>query len=229
MRTITLAVLILGLAAGAVPGGDDDPGYVSLFDGETLEGWNAPDMSYFSVQDGAITGEATPDHTPPRNQFLVWQGGMPRNFDLKFRARIFGEEPNAGMQFRSEIREHGLVHGYQADIVSHNLGGIWDEYGPRMSLAAPGESVVIDEDGEKKVTSIGDPEDLAKGIDLSTWNEYRIIAKGPHIVVEINGRKVSELVDRERGKALSEGVLAVPVITRPVKYQYKDIRLKTLP
>ena len=115
MRTITLAVLILGLAAGAALGGDDDPGYVSLFDGATLEGWNAPDMSYFSVQDGAITGEATPDHTPPRNQFLVWQGGMPRDFDLKFRARIFGEEPNAGMQFRSEIREHGLRYFQAGD------------------------------------------------------------------------------------------------------------------
>lgn len=217
-----LPLLLLGCA-----GTSDPAGRRPIFDGKTLAGWSAPDMSYFSVRDGAITGEVTADRRPPRNQFLVWQGGTVRDFELTFKFRIFGAKANSGMQFRSAVREHGLVHGYQADIALSGpyLGGIWDEYGPRRSLAGRGQSVVIDEDGKRTTTSFPDP--LA-GIDLQDWNDYRIVARGPHVVLEINGRKTAELVDRERGKALAEGVLAMPVIPEPMTVQYKDLLLKEL-
>ena len=230
MRTFALLTLLLSGCSSSPTDGDED-GYRRIFDGKTLDGWKAPDMSYFSVQDGAITGEATPKHLPPYNQFIVWQGGTVRNFDLRFRFRIFGAKANSGMQFRSTVKDKGLVWGYQADIAMSGpyLGGIWDEYGPRRSLAARGESVVIDEDGKRTTTRFADPAELAQGVDLSTWTDYRILAQGPRLILEINGRKVSELVDRERGKAASEGILAMPVIPEPMKVQYKDLRLKTLP
>ncbi len=207
-----------------------ETGFRSLFDGKTLDGWKAPDMSFFSVQDGAITGEVTDARRPPRNQFIVWQGGTVRDFDLRFRFRIFGEKANSGMQFRSAVREHGLVHGYQADIgmTGTILGGIWDEYGPRRSLAARGESSAIDEEGKRSAARFADAAELVRGIDLSAWNDYRVLARGPRVVLEINGRTMCELVDRERGKAASEGVLAMPVIPEPMKVQYKNLRLKAL-
>ncbi len=224
------ALLLLPACSAPESGSDGEAGFVPLFNGRTLEGWSAPDMSFFSVQDGAITGEVTAEHKPPYNQFIVWQGGTVRDFDLRFRFRVFGAKANSGMQFRSAVKEKGLVHGYQADIgmTGTILGGIWDEYGPRHSLAARGESVVIDEDGKKTATKFADAAELLQGVDLSTWTDYRVVARGPHVVLEINGRKVSELVDRERGKAAAEGVLAMPVIPEPMKVQYKDIRLKAL-
>lgn len=88
----------------------------------------------------------------------------------------------------------------------------------------------IDEGGGRTVTRFAEPDEPTRGVDLSRWNDYRIEARGPHVVLEINGRKTSELVDRERGKAAAEGVLAMPIIPgEPMKVQYKDIRLKTLP
>jgi hypothetical protein len=134
------------------------------------------------------------------------------------------------MQFRSEMREFGLVHGYQADMdgAGKYLGGIWDEYGPRKSLAARGESVVIDEEGKRTVTKFGDAAELVTGVNISDWTDYRIVAQGNHIVLEINGRKVSELVDRDRDHAALEGVLAMPIIPEPMRVQYKDLRLKRL-
>lgn len=217
--------------AGQEAGPSAEAGFRALFDGKTLSGWTAPDMSYFSVQDGAITGEATPKHLPPYNQFIVWEGGTVRDFELRFRFRVAGPKANSGMQFRSAVMEKGLVHGYQADIALTGayLGGIWDEYGPRKSLAARGESVVIDEEGKRMVTKFADPADLMEGVNILDWTDYRVVAQGPHIVLEINGRRMSELVDRERGKASSEGVLAVPIIPEPMRIQVKDIRLKTLP
>ena len=81
MKRICALILLLAGCSGPSTNADGD---VEIFDGKTLEGWKAPDMSYFSVQDGAITGEATPKHMPPYNQFIVWQGGTVRVFDLRF-------------------------------------------------------------------------------------------------------------------------------------------------
>ena len=206
-------------------------GWQRIFDGKTLNGWRAPDMSYFTVEDGAITGTTTKEHNPPYNQFIVWQGGTVTDFELKFKFRIFGAKANSGMQFRSLVKDKGLVWGYQADIAVNGpyLGGIWDEYGPRRSLAARGESSVIDEAGKRTSTKFAAADSLLKGIRLQAWNEYHIIARGPHIILKINGEKTSELIDREAGKAAASGVLAMPIIPgEPMKVQYKDLQLKVL-
>jgi hypothetical protein len=208
-------------------------GWKTIFDGKTLAGWQAPDMSYFSVEDGAITGTTTKEHNPKENQFIVWQGGTVEDFELRVRFRMFGAKPNSGIQFRGEVRDRGLVHGYQADIAPPEagpyLGGVWDEYGPRKSLAARGERVVIDEEGKKTVAKVGDPAALVRGFDLGRWHEYRITAVGPKIVVALDGKVTAELEDRERGKAARAGVLAMPIIPgEPMKVQYKDLRLRVL-
>ena len=202
-----------------------------IFDGKTLNGWQAPDMSYFTVEEGAITGTTTKEHNPPYNQFIVWQGGAVSDFELKFKFRIFGAKANSGMQFRSSVKDKGLVHGYQADIALAGpyLGGIWDEYGPRKSLAARGEKSVIDAQGKKTVTRFADADELVKGIKLENWNEYYISARGPLVQLRINGKLMCELLDLEQDKAAASGVLAMPIIPgEPMKVQYKDLLLKKL-
>src|SRR5258708_3174640 len=206
-------------------------GCKSIFDGTTLDHWKSPGMSFWSVEDGAITGQATGGHLPPENNFITWQGGTVADFELKFKFRMFGEKANSGMQFRSQVHERGLVHGYQADITKqgNSMGGIWDEYGPRNSLAARGEKVVIDESGKKTITHFADPGILMKIIDLEKWNEYEVIARGAHIILKINGKLRSELTDLEKGNAASSGVLATPIIPEPMKVQYKEIVLRRFP
>lgn len=202
-----------------------------IFDGKTLNGWQAPDMTYFTVEEGAITGATTKEHNPPYNQFIVWQGGEVGDFELRFKFRIFGAKANSGMQFRSTVKDQGLVYGYQADIALTGpyLGGIWDEYGPRKSLAARGEKSVIDEQGKKTVTRFADADTLVKGLNLAQWNEYHIIAHGSLVQLKINGKLMCELTDREQGKAATSGVLAMPIIPgEPMKVQYKDLWLKKL-
>ena len=223
MRMLALAVLL------AAPAQEVD-GFRPIFDGKTLEGWSAPDMSYFSVRDGAITGEVKAENRPPRNQFIVWKGGTVKDFELKFKFRIFGAKANSGMQFRGTVKEHGLIWGYQADIAKAGpyLGGIWDEYGTRNSLAARGQNNVIDEDGKKTVTAAGDPAEIVKGVNLEEWTDYLITARGSKITLAINGKTTAELDDRERGKAAAEGVLGMPVIPEPMTVQYKDLRLMRL-
>src|SRR5262245_20826119 len=233
-RALLASLLVLGCATTTpttAPAPAEDEGFRPIFDGATLAGWTAPDMSYFSVEDGAITGTTTREHNPKRNQFIVWQDGKVDDFQLRFKFRMFGPEANSGMQFRGEVREHGLIYGYQADIGMKDqiTGGIWDEYGPRNSLAGQGEKAAIAEDGKKAVERLAAPGEVGRGIDLSKWNDYEITARGSHIVLKINGRVTAELDDRETGKAAASGVLGMPIIPgEPMKVQYKDIRLKVL-
>ena len=235
MRLIVLVTAMIGGLVVLAACARDQPvtpavdrGWEQLFDGKTLTGWSAPDMSYFRVEDGAITGETTREHNPPRNQFIVWQGGDVADFEMVFEFRIFGPASNSGMQFRSQVKEHGLVHGYQADIDGQAkfFGGIWDEYGTRKSLAARGQQVVIAADGSRTVTPLLEAGALT-GLRLDAWTEYRIIAVGPRIELRINGIVAAVLEDHETGKAATKGVLAMPIIPgEPMKVQYRDLRLR---
>src|SRR5262245_16151811 len=230
-KRYTPGLLIAFLMMSLVAVHAADQTWKKIFNGKSLDGWNAPDMSYFSVEDNAITGQTTREHNPPENQFIVWQSGRVDDFELKFKFRIFGPKANSGMQFRSQVKERGLVHGYQADIATAGtyLGAVWDEYGERRSLAGRGQKTVIDEVGQKTSTRFAAAEELLKGINLEDWNEYHITARGPHIVLRVNGQVTAELEDRESGKAAASGVLAMPIIPgEPMKVQYKDIQLKVL-
>jgi hypothetical protein len=221
-----LSLLVLSILAGCA--GRSTDGWEPIFDGRTLAGWSAPDMSWFRVEDGAITGETTRERNPPRNQFIVWQGGEPADFELAFEFRISGAASNSGMQVRSRVGEHGLVHGYQADIdgEARFFGGFWDEYGSRGSLSARGQHTVIAADGTRTVTPIAAAAAL-EGADLSRWTRYHVIASGPRLELRIDGVLATVLEDHETGKAARSGVLAMPIIPgEPMKVQYRDLRLK---
>jgi hypothetical protein len=229
MRIIPILFLALTVVGcTTAPTTRKDTGWQPLFDGKTLTGWSAPDMSYFRVEDGAITGETTKDHNPPRNQFIVWQGGDVADFEVTFEFRIFGVASNSGLQFRSQVKEHGLVHGYQADIdgKAKFFGGIWDEYGTRKSLSARGQHSIIAADGKRASTPIAEAAAL-EGLKLDQWTRYHVTAIGPRVELRINGVLATVLEDHETGKAAASGVLAMPIIPgEPMKVQYRDLRLK---
>lgn len=228
-RFLICVFSVLGVAAMTSAAPAEEADFKPIFDGKTLDGWKAPDMTWWSVTDGAITGTVPANHTLKENSFLVWQGEPVADFELKFSFRIFGAAANSGMQFRSEVKERGLVHGYQADIdgAGKFAAGIWDEYGTRRSLAARGERATWDAEGKKTAEKIADPFD-GKPADLTQWTEYHIIATGNRVVLKVNGKLACELIDGDRTKQRLRGVLAVPVIPKEMKVQYKDLRLKRL-
>lgn len=210
---------------------EDDDGFESIFDGETLEGWSAADMSYWSVRDGAITGESTDEHPCTSNQFLVWQGGNVADFELKLKFRVTGNNQNSGVQFRSVIRDDGLAVGYQADILHSGvyLGGVCDEMhtrqGPEL-LSANGQRTVIAADGNRTATDLGE---VATMNPEGEWNDYHIIARGQQIVLKINGVTSTELIDMEEGHFDLEGILGLQLRAGdPMTVQFKEIVLKTL-
>jgi hypothetical protein len=78
-------------------------GWVSLFDGKTLNGWSGD--KNWRVEDGAIVIEPSCEH-PTGTVYLVWQGDEKgrevANFEMKFEMKGTGAI-NGGMQYRSWI------------------------------------------------------------------------------------------------------------------------------
>jgi hypothetical protein len=208
--------------------GEND-GFKPIFDGKTLNGWKAPNMSYWSVQDGAITAESTDENPCTSNQFLVWQGGDVANFELKAKFRLAENRGNSGIQFRSKIDKDGMGIGYQADILP---GGPWcgalaDEYTGREPLMVPnGHKTVVDADGKRTCTRVGEPVSLRKP---GEWNDYHIIARGHHMILKVNGRVSAEFIDNDEKKFAASGVLGLQLRSGPpMKVQFKEILLKQL-
>jgi len=84
----------------------DNEGWVSLFDGQTLNGWDG-DPRYWSVKDGAIVAEPSCEK-PTGTIYLVWQGGEPADFMLKFESKGTGNV-NGGVQYRSYLTADSSV------------------------------------------------------------------------------------------------------------------------
>ena len=207
-----------------------DKSFQRIFDGKTLTGWNCVDMSYWSVRDGAITGESTADNPCTQNKFIVWQGGELSDFEMKLAFRVKGNGCNSGVQFRSKFREDGLAVGYQADIYQRGgyLGGVCDEMhkrkGPEL-LSANGSKSVIDKDGKRTATPLGEPVKLRP---WPAWNDYHIIAKGKHVTLKVNGRTSSELIDNESAHLDLTGSLGLQLRSgKPMTVQFKYVRVRT--
>ena len=227
--TVVPIILCLFTALTAEPVRADE--FQKIFDGESLKGWKALNMSYWSVRDGAITGQSTPENPCKANQFMAWQGGDVADFELKLKFRVKGNGGNSGVQFRSVLRPDGLAVGYQADIFQSGgyLGGVCDEIhtrkGPEL-LSANGKKTVIDENGKRTATSLGQ---VATMKPSGEWNEYHITAKGQQIILEINGVKSTELIDQEKGHFDLSGFLGLQLRSgEPMTVQFKDIYLRKL-
>jgi len=225
-RLFTLLLFVVA-PVGALLAGE----FQTIFDGQSLQSWKSLNMSYWSVRDGAITGESTPDNPCTLNQFLVWQGGEVSDFEVKLKFRVTGNGCNSGIQFRSKIKPNGLAIGYQADIFQSGpyLGGVCDELhsrkGPEL-LTSNGMKTVIDVSGKRTAT------DLAVEATMKPqgeWNDYHITAKGQHIILRINGRVCSELIDEEEGHYDLKGILGLQLRSgSPMTVQFKEIFLKQL-
>lgn len=212
-------------AAVTVKPGPD--GFVNLFNGKTLQGWDG-DPQYWSVEDGAITG--TTDGSLKMNRFLSWKGSTVRNFDLRVKVKV-SAGGNSGLQYRGTAApEIGLdiVTGYQCDIVANNPnynGMLYEERGRRI-LAHTGEKVVVDPEGRSWI--VGKME--VKTFASDEWRDYRVLVRGNHHQHWIDGHPTADLVDLdERGRSL-DGVLAVQVHVGPaMTVQFKDFKIQHLP
>lgn len=220
-RSLSLALVIFPAFAGQ--------GFVSIFDGKTLAGWDG-DPAYWRVEGGAMVGETKPGAIPKQNTFLIWRGGAPGDFELTAEYRLTGG--NSGIQYRS-AEVPGIrwaMKGYQADIDAEQkyTGQIYEERG-RGFLALRGQSASI-ETGAKPALAgtLGSDDELKAAIHAGGWNEYRIVARGNVLIQILNRRVMSMLVDDDTANRKMEGLIGIQLHAgEPMKIEVRNIRLRT--
>jgi hypothetical protein len=61
------------------------------------------------------------------------------------------------------------------------------------------------------------------------WNEYHVIARGPEVILKINGKVMSHAIDRDRKMACRKGIIALQMHPGPpMKVQFRNLRIKNL-
>ena len=86
-RTALLAFSSAALALALTASADDGK---AIFNGKDLTGWEG-NTDLWSVQDGCIHGQTTPENPLKHNTFLVWRGGTVSDFELTCQYRITSE------------------------------------------------------------------------------------------------------------------------------------------
>jgi hypothetical protein len=193
---------------------NDHTGYVSLFDGVSLKGWDG-NPKFWRVENGAIVGESTPTN-PSGNSYIVYRDLVARDFTLKFEIKVEGDG-GSGIQYRSQtglpwlanispavtanvgpVNLNWMMTGPQADFWPSRVytGQFYSENTPMRILAWRGQ--VVEGFGARSKTLVGTIADraaLGTVVKANDWNQYVVIARGGTFVHVVNGQLMAVMID----------------------------------
>ena len=245
MKRLSIALLSLVIiTAGCKTTAQSKTGFVKIFDGKTLKGWEG-DTAYWRVENGNLVGEITPTKLLKTNSFLIYRGATPDDFELTLEFRITATG-NSGINYRStQLTDVPFaLRGYQADIDGANryTGQNYEERA-RTTLAYRGERVLIPTSAgdfkshlknnawtERKIMgSLGSSDSLKTFIKSEDWNTCRLVVKGNKLQHYINGVLMSEVIDEDTENRKMSGLLGVQVhVGPPMKVEYREIHFRTM-
>ena len=245
VRRFLTRLLIGGLAAFVIGAGEqpepgetappkpDSDGFLSMFDGKTLDHWHGLE-GFWSVKDGAISGQESKEHPAPQTD-LIYDKSF-GDFELRYKYKFATPDGNSGVQIRSKVvnPEQSQLGGYQADCDAARGydGSIYDEQGVaggRGTMSNRGEKTIWTSENKRENTPLPESSaELQKLIKQNDWNDAVVVAKGNHITYTINGHLMTDLTD-ESPKAISEGKIGLQLHAGFVMdVQYKDLKIKPL-
>ncbi len=216
-----LAALPLALspsARAAVDENDSEDGFIVLFDGKTLDGWEQRNgTATYKVEevDGApaIVGR-TAKGSP--NSFLCTKATY-GDFILEYEAKLPTRSLNSGVMIRSKSKgdtPNGRVYGPQVEMES-----------------SPGDSGYIYGEAMGGWLDPKDQHPKQKLFKNGEWNTFRVEARGDSILTFLNGEPVSTL---KSDKVLQEGFVGLQVHSfkskdgEPGVVMWRNIRIKPL-
>jgi hypothetical protein len=192
----------------------DHEGYVSIFDGRTLDGWDG-NPKFWRVEDGAIVGESTPER-PSGNSYIVYRRMEAKDFTLKFEIKVEGPG-GSGFQYRSRtglpwlaniapavtafngpVNLNWMQTGPQADFWPSRVftGQFYSENTPMRILAWRGQVVEgFGERSKRLMGTIADRAALGDVVKQNDWNQYTVIARGGTFLHILNGQLMAVMID----------------------------------
>lgn len=216
------------------PMAGDEPGFTSIFNGSTLDGWEG-NPKYWRVENGALVGEITPETIVKSNTFMIWRGRTPKDFELKLDYRI-SSAGNSGINYRSVVvpdpvtpENKFAMRGYQFDLnggQKNYVGNNYEEKG-RLFLAVRGQITrVVGGRPPILVSTIGDTTEMA-ALATDDWNAVHLSIRGNTLIHMLNSRLMSITIDDDPPNRPSEGLIGVQVhVGPPMKVEYRNIRIK---
>jgi hypothetical protein len=241
IRSLLCCLVAISLPASPILADDDPSGWISLFDGKTLNGWVIQCLpkdrgkEYWTVEDGTITARVPPgsDH----NYIWLLTAAEYDDFELQLKVQtISSSRGNSGVQVRSRYDQAaGWLDGPQIDIHPPGpwrSGFLYDETRGVKRWLAP----IVGKPADAKQS------DAPRGWnwrhaddDSDAWNDLTIICHGPHIQSIVNGVTVSHLdgagilddqLHRRRNVGL-RGHIGLQIHPGPqMLIRFKEIKLK---
>ncbi len=215
MRILVLVcfpILLIAPLAAADKTPDAD-GFVTIFDGKSLDGWKKSTENPDSIQlkDGAIVANG-----PRAHIFYVGDEKPFKNFDFKCEV-MTKPSSNGGIYFHTE---------YQPS-----------------NWPAKGHECQVNNTFERDPQKTGGVYKVAKVLEApakdNEWFKYEIIVEGKHVVIKINDQVTADYTedpealakDRsiEPGRRISEGTFALQAHDPGSTVLYRDIKVKRLP
>ena len=223
-------------------------GYISLFDGVSLKGWDG-NPKFWRAEGGAIIGESTPQN-PSGNTYLVYRDLEAKDFTLKFEMKVEGTG-GSGFQYRSKtgipwlaniadnvtanvgpVNLNWMMTGPQADFWPSSpnwTGQFYSENTPMRIQAWRGQVVEGAGLGTKRLMgNIGDRQALGGLVKMNDWNEYTVIARGGTLIHILNGQLMAVMVDDDPQSSNNQSGLFGIEIEATTKVSVRNIWLKKL-
>ena len=181
-----------------------DDGWISLFNGKDLTGWDVPKRGNWRVENGEMV--VTWDEANPGGGWIVTKEIFD-DFILRMKFKV-NKGGNSGVCIRDPSRatKNPAYSGYEVQI---DFNDLTNPTGSLYNLA-------------RAYTIIGayTPEERIVGKE-EEWNQFEISAIGEHIVVKLNGEKVVERYDRRSLK----GVVGMQLHDRESVVRFRDIEI----
>lgn len=188
-------------------------GWVSLFDGKTLNGWKASeDAGTFRVEGGAIVHEGPRSHL-----FYVGEVADHQFRDFEFKAQVYTfENANSGIYFHTRFRDTGYPnYGYEVQVNNSHRDII--RTGSLYNVVDIADLYAVDHE----------------------WFELYIKVQGDRVIVKVDGTTVvdyTQMSDRGRlvrrddhfGRYVDKGTFAIQAHDPGSKAMFKDIQVRIL-
>jgi hypothetical protein len=208
LSALTVAALVT-LAGASLPA--QQGGWVSLFDGKTLDGWKVGEnAASFKVENGAIVVNGERAHL-----FYVGPVGKHDFKNFEFKADVMTTPgSNSGIYFHTTYQEGGWPSkGYEVQVNNSHTdpkrtAGL---YGIKDNMEAPAK------DGE--------------------WFTMQIVVQGKHVTTSVNGKTIADYTEPDNAerpadmkeRLISSGTFALQGHDPKSKVFVKNIMVKPLP